>query len=510
MSDAARTPLWTSAEIANATGGTLSGAPFDAYGVSIDTRTLEPGDLFVALAGERDGHDFAEAALVRGAAAALVQHDVGGPTVQVTDTLRALERMGEAARDRAPHARRAAVTGSVGKTSVTQAIAASLRPAGPSHNSVLSYNNHIGVPLTLARMPCETEHAVFEIGMNHAGEIGPLSKMVRPHVAVITLVGPVHVENFPDGEEGVARAKAEIFEGMAPGGIAVLNADDVWFGLLSDAAKAAGVEVRTFGAGEGCDARLLEFLPSPSRGEGSGMGVVVQDEAMTSSLPLPLHPHPRPLPLPHPHQQGEGSIVVATLHGQALRFPIAQNGAHWGLNSLATLLAVEALGASVETAIEALAGFAPLAGRGAETSLPVQGGAVTLIDESYNANPISMRAALKTLAARKTEGRRIAVISDMLEMGADTDAVHAALAEPIAAAKIDLVFAAGVAMHALYQRLPEARRGGWSETAAELVPFVTKAVRPGDAIMVKGSKGSKASLVAEALKAMGSASGETR
>ena len=501
MSNAAPSPLWTSAEISNATGGALSGAPFNAYGVSIDTRTLEPGDLFVALAGERDGHDFAEAALARGAAAALVQNDVGGPTVLVKDTLRALERLGEAARDRATLARRAAVTGSVGKTSVTQAIAAALKLAGPSHNSVLSYNNHIGVPLTLARMPRETERAVFEIGMNHAGEIGPLSKMVRPHVVVITLVGPVHVENFPDGEEGVAKAKAEIFEGMTPGGIAVLNADDRWFGLLSDAAKTAGVEVRTFGTSEGCDARLMAFeAATPSGPPGHLPHEGVEEIRCNVSTPPPSWGRSR--------GAGEGasvSVVVATLHGQALRFPIAQSGAHWGPNSLATLLAVEALGAPVEAAIEALATYAPLVGRGQESVVTLKGGVATLIDESYNANPISMRAALRTLAGHKAQGRRIVVMSDMLEMGADTDAVHAALVGPIGAANVDLVFAAGVAMHALYQHLPEAQRGGWSETAAELTPLVMDAVRAGDVVMVKGSKGSKASLVADALKALGSA-----
>ncbi len=464
MTTAAYAPLWTSAEIANATGGQVDAPPFDAYGVSIDTRTLEPGDLFVALAGDRDGHDFADAALASGAAAALVGREVRGPGIRVPDTLRALEHMGEAARDRAMTARRAAVTGSVGKTGVTQAIAAALKLAGPSHSSVQSYNNHIGVPLTLARMPRETERAVFEIGMNHAGEIGPLSKMVRPHVAVITMVGPVHVENFPDGEQGVATAKAEVFEGMAPGGVAVLNADDAWFGLLSGAAKAAGLEVKTFGSGESCDAQLIGFEVN----EG-------------------------------------GATVVAALHGRALRFPIAQSGAHWGLNSLATLLAVVALGAPVEAAIEALGAFAPLTGRGAETQIALKGGFATLIDESYNANPISMRAALRTLAGRKVEGRRIAVLTDMLEIGADTDAVHAALVQPIEAAHVDLVFCTGPAMHALWEAMPKNRRGAWDATAEALAPLVVEALASGDVVMVKGSKGSKASLVVEALLASGEA-----
>jgi UDP-N-acetylmuramoyl-tripeptide--D-alanyl-D-alanine ligase len=449
--------LWTSAEIAAAVGGSETYA-FEALGVSIDTRTLEAGDLFVALAGERDGHEFIASAMAKGAAGVLASKDVDAPMVPVDDTLHALERLGVAARRRAPDAKRCAVTGSVGKTGVTQAIAAALKLAGPSHNSVLSYNNHIGVPLTLARMPRETTFAVFEIGMNHADEIRPLVKMVRPHVAVVTVVGAVHVENFPDGEIGVARAKAEIFEGLESGGVAVLNADDQWFGLLSEAAKAHGATVLSFGAGEGCDARLVSF------------------EATAS-----------------------GALVDAVLHGQALRFPIAQTGAHWGLNSLATILAVEALGAPVTVALEALADFAPLAGRGQEHVLSLGDGDFTLIDESYNANPVSMRAALTTLGARKTMGRKIAVLSDMLEMGAESPAVHAGLAEPIASAGVALVFLAGPAMRALWDVLPEARRGAWRETAEALASEVSAVVRPGDVVMAKGSKGSKASVVVQTL-----------
>ncbi|MGC1302971.1 MAG: Mur ligase family protein, partial [Caulobacteraceae bacterium] len=252
-------PLWTSEEIVEATGGAATGAPFVVSGLSIDTRSLKPGELFVALADERDGHDFLEAAFAAGASGALVSRDIGGRLgVKVNDTLQGLERIAAAARDRAP-AKRAAITGSVGKTSVTQAVAASLRLAGRSHAPVKSFNNHIGVPLTLAALPREAAYAVFELGMNHAGEIAPLSRLVRPHVATVTTVGPVHVENFPDGEAGVARAKAEIFEGLEPGGAAVLNADDAWFELLAGAARARGARVLSFGRGETCDARLTGF-----------------------------------------------------------------------------------------------------------------------------------------------------------------------------------------------------------------------------------------------------------
>jgi UDP-N-acetylmuramoyl-tripeptide--D-alanyl-D-alanine ligase len=452
-----REPLWTAAEVAFATGG-VAGGDFTASGVSIDTRTLEPGDLFVALAGVRDGHGFLEAAFAKGAAAALVSQPTGRPSVHVPDTLRALEDLGAAARERAPAARRAAVTGSVGKTSVTQAIAAAIRLAGPAHHSVKSYNNHIGVPLTLARMPPLTERAVFEIGMNHAGEIGPLSRMVVPHVAVVTAVGPVHVENFPDGEAGVAHAKAEIFEGLEPGGLAVLNRDDRWFDLLSAAARDRGLRIVSFGAKAGADARLEGFTLA-----------------------------------------GDGAIVGARLHGQEVSFPIAQTGAHWGLNSLAALLALEALGVPLKTSLDALHGFAPLEGRGAVRTVETDAGPITLVDESYNANPMSMRAALASLGARPATGRRIAVLTDMLELGPQAEALHADLAGPVAAAHADLVFCAGHLMQALWAVLPAKVRGAWAPTAAELAPQVRSAVRAGDVVMVKGSNGSKASLVVRAL-----------
>ncbi len=459
-----QTALWTSAEIANATGGRTEGAPFDVFGVSIDSRTVEPGDLFVALAGERDGHGFVGDAMAKGAAAALVTRTIAGPDIRVEDTFRALERLGEAARDRAVAARRAAVTGSVGKTGVTQAIAAALKLAGPSHGSVKSYNNHIGVPLTLARMPRETQRAVFEIGMNHADEITPLSRMVRPHVAVVTMVGPVHVENFADGEAGVARAKAEIFDGLESGGIAVLNADDTWFDLLRDAAEARGAEIRTFGKGASRDAQLLQVLAA---------------------------------------SKGEGSVVHALLHGLSLTFPLAQTGAHWGLNALAAILAVEALGAPVEVALHALAGFAPLAGRGAESRVQLPSGEITLIDESYNANPVSMRAALQTLGARARARRKIAVMTDMLELGADSAEVHAAMSGAVIAAGVDKLYAAGPDMKALIDALPAERRGGWAATAAALAPEVLAALAEGDVVMVKGSNGSRASSIVDAIRAAG-------
>jgi UDP-N-acetylmuramoyl-tripeptide--D-alanyl-D-alanine ligase len=461
-------PLWTSEEIARATGGVAAGGGFRATGVSIDTRTLEAGDLFVALAGVRDGHEFVAQALAKGAAGALVTRELDCPVVVVDDALKALEQLGQAARERAPQARRGAITGSVGKTSVTQAVMAGLMLAGRAHSSVKSYNNHIGVPLTLARMPRDTERAVFEIGMNHEGEIRPLTGMVRPHAVVVTTVGPVHTENFPDGEAGVARAKAEIFAGLEPGGVAILNADNRWFDLLKAEAEKAGAVVRAFGTGEGCDARLLDFQAA-----------------------------------------GGHAMVRARLHGRGIDFPILQTGQHWGLNAMAVLLMLEALEVDLSDGLSALGAFEPLAGRGAETTVRIAGGAFTLIDESYNANPISMASAIATLGARQTGGRRIVALTDMLELGPEAAGFHAALAEPIESARIDLVFCAGPLMKSLWDALPPTRRGGYAENAAELAPQVVRAAEPGDVMMVKGSNGSKAGAVAAALAALDSVGGET-
>jgi UDP-N-acetylmuramoyl-tripeptide--D-alanyl-D-alanine ligase len=451
-------PLWTSAAIGQATGGRAVGPAFAVGGISIDTRTLAPGDLFVALTGDSDGHAYVAQALAKGAAGVLVSKPAEGPAIVVDDTLKALERLGLAARDRAPQVRRGAVTGSVGKTGVTQAVAAGLALAGPSHASVKSYNNHIGVPLTLARMPRSTRRAVFEVGMNHAGEIEPLSRMIAPHVVAITTVGPVHTENFADGEAGVARAKAEIFAGLTPGGLAVLNADNAWFDLLRAAAEQAGAAVAAFGAAETCQAQLLAVTPT-----------------------------------------AEGARISARLRGERLEFSILQSGVHWGMNSLAALLTLEGLGVGLPTALAALADFAPLEGRGAERTIPVAGGDATLIDDAFNANPMSVAAALRSIGARPGGGRRIVALTDMLELGPDALRLHAALAADIEAAKVDLVFCAGPLMRALWEALPPTRRGGYADTAAALAVEVVRSVAPGDVILVKGSKGSEASKVAAAL-----------
>lgn len=465
-------PLWTSAEIEAATGGRLSGPVFQAAGLTYNSREIVPGDLFLALKGVRDGHDFAASAFAAGAAGAITEHAVeGGPSVVVGDTLRGLEALGMAARDRTP-ARRGAVTGSVGKTSVTQAIKAGLDLAGPAHASIRSYNNHIGVPLTLARMPRTTERAVFEIGMNAPGEIAPLARMVRPHAACVTTVGPVHIEAFADGEAGVAAEKAAIFEGLAENGVAVLNNDVAFAAVLDAAARRAGVRIATFGAEPGCDARLIDFQPNEA-----------------------------------------GARVRAELFGRVLDFPLVQSGFHWGLNSLCVILMLDALDVPLDTALAALSGFQPLAGRGQTAVVHAPGGAFTLIDESYNANPLSMAAGFRSLGARPVPagGRRVVVLTDMLELGDRSEALHEGLAGPIDAAGLDLVHAAGPEMKRLYDDLPGSRQGLWRETAAELAAEAAMLVGAGDIVMVKGSNGSKASLVARALAALGTpSSGDAR
>ncbi|MET3779728.1 UDP-N-acetylmuramoyl-tripeptide--D-alanyl-D-alanine ligase [Brevundimonas sp. 1080] len=460
-------PLWSAAEVAAATGGVLHGDDRPITGLTYNSREIVPGDLFLALKGARDGHQFTSGAFASGAAAALVEHPVeGGPCVVVPDTLRGLEALGVAARERAPHVRRGAVTGSVGKTSVTQAIKAGLDLAGRAHGSIKSYNNHIGVPLTLARMPVETQRAVFEIGMNAPGEIAPLSRFVAPHAACVTTVGPVHIEAFADGEAGVAREKATIFQGLVPGGAAVANGDVAFSAVLCDAAKAVGARLLTFGSDAGHDARLLDFRPD-----------------------------------------AEGAAVVAELFGRRIDYRLAQSGAHWGLNSLCVLLMLDALDVTLETGLEALAGFQPLAGRGQTRTVTTPDGAFTLIDESYNANPLSMAAGFKTLGARSTSGRRVVVLTDMLELGEQSRDLHEGLAGPIDAAGLDLVHAAGPEMRWLYDALPVSRRGVWRATAAELAAEAALLVAPGDIVMVKGSNGSKASLVAKALANLSSAEG---
>ena len=460
-------PVWTSDEAAAALG-LRPGPAWQAGGVSIDTRTIAAGDLFVALKGPKhDGHDHVAAALANGAAAALVERapaDVPGnaPLLVVGDTLAALETLGRASRARNGKVRVVAVTGSVGKTGTKEALKLALSGQGPTHASVGSYNNHIGVPLTLARMPADTAYGVFEIGMNHAGEITPLVKMVRPHVAIITTVEAVHVENFPDGINGVAAAKAEMFDGLE-GGIAVLNRDNAFFEFLSERARAKGVRrILSFGEHPSCDARLIETKLEPT-----------------------------------------WSQVSAMIEGRAVSYRIGAPGRHWVINSLAVLGAVAALGADVGAAAAALAQLAAPKGRGLRHRVGRNGDSFELIDDSYNASPASMRASFQVLAAATpgAGGRRIAVLGDMLELGPDSAKLHAGLAEAIVAAKIDQVFTCGQYMARLHDALPTALRAAHAPNSDALVPLVRGAVRAGDVVVVKGSLGSRMGRIVDALLA---------
>ena len=376
-----------------------------------------------------------------------------GPLIRVDDPLRALERIAVAARARLrAHARVVAVTGSAGKTGTKEMLRFCLATAGKVHAPEKSFNNHWGVPLTLARMPADSDFAVIEIGMNHAGEISPLTRMARPHIAVITNVLPVHVGNFADGEDGVARAKAEIFEGLEPGGIAVLPLDSAHFGTLKAAAAASGARLVTFGATASAD-------------------VVAREITLGET----------------------GSDITAEIAGCTLRYRLGTVGVHVATNSLAVVAALDVLGLSLDAATAPLATIAPPVGRGARTVLSTSGGEILLIDESYNANPASMRAAIAVLGAvsRESYPRRVAVLGDMLELGEGAEGYHLGLAGPLGAAAVDLVLCCGPHMRKLFEALPAAGRGAWAPDSAALIPHVVDALRPGDAVMVKGSLGSR-------------------
>ena len=447
--------LWTSGEAEAATLGRAS-ADFAVHGLSIDTRTLKEGDLFVALKGERDGHDFVEAAFKAKAGAALVSRavpDAKGPLLAVADTQRGLEDLACAARTRSS-AKILGITGSAGKTTTKEILRLCCNALGRTHASAASYNNHWGVPLSLASLPRDAEYGVFEIGMNHAGEIRNLVSFVRPHVALITTIAPAHLEFFASCE-AIADAKSEIFEGLAPGGAALIPSDSSYAERLAARAAQARVGrlVRFGGKGE---ARLLSFAPD-----------------------------------------GEGMRVKADILGQTVDCLVGAPGEHIARNVVAALAAVALVDGDVLNAAAALKDFMPLKGRGARFA--VRG--IQVIDESYNANPASMAAALALLAA--APGRKLAVLGDMLEMGAGGSALHAALAEPIAAAKTDLVFASGPQMKALWDALPAASRGAYAENSAALAPKLTAALKPGDTVLVKGSLGSRMAVIVEALKGAG-------
>ncbi|MCW8916060.1 MAG: UDP-N-acetylmuramoyl-tripeptide--D-alanyl-D-alanine ligase [Magnetovibrio sp.] len=460
--------LWTSEDAARVTHGDAHPA-WTASGVSINTRSLQPGDLFIAIQGPNaDGHDYVADAFEKGAAAAAVCHrppvlDPDAPLLVVNDTMAALEQLGAGARDRMEVAKVIAVTGSVGKTGTKEALKMVLSQQGKTAASEGSLNNHWGLPLSLARTPADTDYAILEMGMNHPGELAPLSKMARPHVCVVTTIAPAHTEFFKDTFE-IADAKAEIFAGAEPGGCAVLNRDIEEYDRLAQAAIAAGLkDIVTFGGGVDADFRLKKC-----------------------SL------------------DAEGADVTAITPWGELNYRLGVPGRHWVMNSLCVLAAVHCAGGNVEQAAQSLSELTAPSGRGERYNIETENGSFVLFDESYNASPAAMDAALSVLAGQsvKNGARRIAVLGDMLELGDDTPALHTALLETLTQHKVDKVYLAGEAMAHLWSVLPEGLRGHHSVNSDSLAGVVCEAVTPGDVVMVKGSAGARMGHVVSALKSL--------
>jgi len=460
--------LWTVDEMAAAMGAERNGAlPQAVSGISIDSRSIGGGEAFFAIRGEhRDGHEFAASALEAGAALAVIaagrraELSEDAPLLLVPDVLAGLRALAAAARARTK-AKVIGVTGSVGKTGTKEALRLALSKDGETHASVASYNNHWGVPLSLARCPASAHYAVLEMGMNHPGEIEPLSRLARPHVGVITAIAPVHLE-FLGTLGKIADAKAEIFLGLEPNGAGVLDRDNSQFARLKRRAKEAGVaRLVSFGEHAKADARLIKCA---------------------------LH--------------ANCSTVRADILGTELTYKIGAPGRHLVHNSLAVLATCVLVGADLALAALALAEFKPVAGRGTLIEIDLPGGPARVIDESYNANPASVAAALALLgqAPLGSQGRRIAVLGDMLELGPQARALHRGLLEPVLANAVDLVFCCGPLMRALWQALPAGRRGGYAEDSATLEVQVLSAIRAGDAVMVKGSLGSRMAPIVKALQ----------
>lgn len=460
--------LWTVKEAVDVTGGVASGE-WQVDGVSIDTRTIQPGDLFVALVAERDGHDFVAQALENGAAAAMVSHIPDGvdpaKCLLVPEVLPALERLGEAARARTD-AKVIAITGSVGKTTAKEMMRKALERQGNIHAAVASYNNHWGVPLTLARMPADTDYAVIEIGMSNPGEIAPLAKMTRPHVALITTIAPAHLEAF-GVIEGIAEEKAAIFTGLEPGGIAIIPFDAETAPILMAKARAHAAEVVTFGETDGADLRLTDVILSD---ETTVMRIAMADGARLAKL----------------------SVA----------------GRHYANNAVAVLCAVAASGADPTQAAMALSQWQPVEGRGQRERIVLSRTddiAIDLIDDAFNANPASVAAGLEVLASITPArgGRRVAVLADMLELGAQAAEMHAEVADLEAMEAVDIVHTCGALMAHLHDALPGAKRGIHEATAQDLCRAIPRTLRPGDVVLVKGSKGSRVSVVVDALRKLG-------
>ena len=469
--------LWTVDEVVAATGGTLHGpVTRPLNGVSIDSRTVSPGDIFVAIKGEKmDGHNFVVAALHAGAGLAVVSRSTpemlaaGAVLAVKDDPLRALEDLGRAARARSK-AQIVAVTGSVGKTSTKEMLSTALSASGATHASAKSFNNHWGVPLTLSRLSRGHAYAVFEIGMNHAGEITPLVGMVRPHVAIITTIAASHLGHF-SSLDGIADAKAEIFSGVVDSGSALISRDTPYFDHLVRKAKACGIlNVRSFGEHPDSDVSL--------------QGIA-------------LHP--------------ECCCITASVFGERMVYKLGVPGKHMAVNSLAVLGAVKLMGADLARAGLALAEAKPAAGRGVQQALRHPNGSIHLLDESYNANPASVQAAIALLAQMKTGkgGRRVAVLGDMLELGEFGPELHRDISKDLETHGIDVLYACGPLMKHLWDATADIRRGTYSATSAELAPSLISALKPGDCVMVKGSLGSRMGFIVESLRKTWPPKGET-
>lgn len=459
---------WQAEDVLRAVRGQcLHEQSWAAHGVSIDSRAIQPGDLFIAIKGpEQDGHTYVSAAFAAGAAAAIVQRapaqvPPGVPLIFVEDTFTALQDLGRVGRQRA-NAKIIALSGSVGKTGSKDQLRLMLGTLADTYANEGSLNNHWGVPLSLARLPVNARYGIFEIGMNHAGELGPLSREVQPQVSLITNVEAVHLEFFAS-IEAIADAKAEIFLGMDANGTAVLNFDNPHYARLLAAARTQGLKhALSFGSGPKCDARLIDC-----------------------------------------HSVEDGSEVQASILGQTLNYRIGAPGRHVAFNSLGTLLSAAAIGADVPACAEALATFSHPKGRGVQKTIPLPGGgAFTLIDESYNASPVAMRAAIDVLsrATAGPKGRRIAVLGDMKELGDSAPRLHAALAEDLEKAGIDAVYCCGDMMTYLYESLPPSLRGKSARNSAALAPDVAAAVRRGDVVMIKGSHSMHMERIVDALR----------
>jgi UDP-N-acetylmuramoyl-tripeptide--D-alanyl-D-alanine ligase len=467
--------LWTMQEVASAIGAELR-SEWEAGGVSIDTRTIREGDIFVALRGGNfDGHDYVTQAFEKGAAAAIVMRDMideidHEKCLRVEDTEVALQQLGVAARARS-NAKFVGVTGSVGKTGCKEMLSCALGSLGETYATKGNYNNHLGVPLTLANMPKTTEFSVIEMGMNHAGEISQLSEWAKPDVSIITTIDAVHIEHF-DSVEGIAAAKAEIFDGMGGEGVAILNADNEYFDQLKNAAEAKGLDrVISFGSDDGALCQMKSYH--------------VADRDATIS-----------------------SEVHAVIAGTRISYSLSAIGKHWGLMSVAVLGAVDALGGDVAKSAATLYGFEEPAGRGKIEELKVKGGSLKLIDDSYNASPVSMEAAfekLYTLKMQEKGCRTVAILGDMLELGEQAQEMHLALVPALINNQVDLVFAAGEMMEGMYNTLPDDMRGAYDSTASGLAPKAVAQLKHLDIVLVKGSNGSR---MREVVQAIDAAAGE--